>query len=208
MNLRNTGVQPGCCTTGGVIVQEPKCNTMMCEFQMKFAQWGGVQRGGPCATCTFLTHRFYFFKRFGLNWQNYRSSLIYFFIVVIPTWRCILTFDFYKKQLMRSDILCTIRYVRNLSDILSFISLEIFSAVYLTWLSVSDGLSSSLLEATLLPPSSWQPANPGARSPVASNAGDQFSGSQHAGRRGFGNCKAAPGVLYASHHPTNRHADD
>ena len=31
---------------GGVIVQEPKCNTMMCEFQMKFAQWGGVQRGG------------------------------------------------------------------------------------------------------------------------------------------------------------------
>ena len=109
---------------------------------------------------------------------------------------------------MRSDILCTIRYVRNLSDILSFISLEIFYAVYLTWLSVSDGLSSSLVEATLLPPSSWQPANPGARSPVASNAGDQFSGSQHAGRRGFGNCKAAPGVLYASHHPTNRHADD
>ena len=88
---------------------------------------------------------------------------------MIPTWRCILTFDFYKKQLMRSDILCAIRYVRNLSDILSFISLEIFSAVYLTWLSVSDGLSSSLLEATLLPPSSWQPANPGARSLATSS---------------------------------------
>ena len=91
----------------GVIVQEPKCNTMMCEFQMKFAQWGGVQRGG--ALCNM--HVFdasllnLFFNVSGLNWQNYRSSLIYFFIVVIPTWRCILTFDFYKKQLMRSDIL-------------------------------------------------------------------------------------------------------
>ena len=31
---------------GGVIVQEPKCNTMMCEFQMKFAQWGGPEGGG------------------------------------------------------------------------------------------------------------------------------------------------------------------
>ena len=31
---------------GGVIVQEPKCNTMMCEFQMKFAQWGGSRGGG------------------------------------------------------------------------------------------------------------------------------------------------------------------
>ena len=77
---------------------------------------------------------------------------------MIPTWRCILTFDFYKKQLMRSDILCTIRYVRNLSDILSFISLEIFSTVYLTWLSVSDGLSSS--------PGSQQIRVPGHRSPA------------------------------------------
>ena len=59
---------------------------------------------------------------------------------------------------MRSDILCTIRYVRNLSDILSFISLEIFSAVYLTWLSVSDGLSSS--------PGSQQIRVPGHRSPA------------------------------------------
>ena len=59
---------------------------------------------------------------------------------------------------MRSDILCTIRYVHSLSGILSFISLEIFSAVYLTWLSVSDGLSSS--------PGSQQIRVPGHRSPA------------------------------------------
>ena len=29
-------VQPG--GSGGVIVQEAKCHTLMCEFQMKFAQ--------------------------------------------------------------------------------------------------------------------------------------------------------------------------
>ena len=67
---------------------------------------GGPEGGALCNMHVFDASLLnLFFNVSGLNWQNYRSSLIYFFIVVIPTWRCILTFDFYKKQLMRSDIL-------------------------------------------------------------------------------------------------------
>ena len=68
---------------------------------------------------------------------------------------------------MRSDILCTIRYVRNLSDILSFISLEIFSTVYLTWLSVSDGLSSSPGSQQIRVPGHRSPASPAPSMPAA-----------------------------------------